>query len=101
MAWIEPSRIGVFLNLRVSPGAAKTAVAGEHGNVLKVRVQAPPEKGKANKALVEFLSKELRIAPSRIEVISGKQSRNKRVEISGVDVRHIEQILGAEGGQDR
>lgn len=74
---------GCIVDVRVHPGAKKNEVTQEDG-VLKVSVSAAPEKGKANKAVIELLSKTLKIKRSQIEIISGETSSNKRIFLDGV-----------------
>jgi len=73
---------GLLLFLQVQPGANKSEWLGltEDGYV-KLRLNAPAEKGKANKALLDFLSETLGIRKSDIEIISGQRARKKRVLI--------------------
>lgn len=72
----------VRINVKISAGGGKNAVTGLLGeDTLKIRISAAPEKGKANKELVEFLSKVLRIPRSRIEIVSGHTSPKKVIEI--------------------
>ena len=44
----------IRISVRVSPGARRTEVVGRHGGGWRVRVAAPPERGRANEALIEF-----------------------------------------------
>jgi uncharacterized protein len=74
----------VVLTLHVQPGAARTGVVGRYGDALKVRVAAPPERGRANAAVVRLLAAELGVPPSDVEVVSGRASRRKRVRIHGI-----------------
>lgn len=83
---------GVVLPVRAHPGARQSEIRGEHGRALKVCVTQAPERGKANKAIIVLLAKRLGIAKSRIELVSGDTSRDKRFLIRGVppqDVRAL------------
>jgi uncharacterized protein len=73
----------MLLMVKVIPNAHKTALDSFQDGVLKVRVQAPPDKGKANEALIAFLARTFKIAKNRIRILSGHSSRLKKVEISG------------------
>jgi len=75
---------GVILPVRAQPGARKAGVLGEQAGALKVAVTAPPEDGKANKALVEALRDMLEVKRSQIELVSGQTSRDKRFLVRGV-----------------
>lgn len=79
--------IGVLLYLYVQPGASKSGfkgVFGENPVRLKLSVQAPPVDGAANEAVIEFLSKTLKISKSKIHLLSGETSRSKSVWVEGI-----------------
>lgn len=68
--------------IRVTPGAAQSKIGGKfvdekNQEYLKISIAAPPEDGKANEELIKFLSKKLKIAKSKIEIIRGETSRFK------------------------
>ena len=84
MEWIRETTKGVLLPVRAVPRASKNEIQGVHGDALKVRLQAPPVEGKANQALVRFLSDVLDISRSQISVASGETGRNKTVLITGL-----------------
>ncbi len=69
------------MRLLVVPGASRTEVVGLQGDRLKVRVAAAPEKGAANKKLLDFLAKILGVPKKAVHLTSGAQSREKVVEI--------------------
>lgn len=71
----------MFLMVKVIPNSHKNFLEGFHEGVLKVRIQALPEKGKANDKLIEFLATSLHIPKKHIRIISGQTSRLKRIEI--------------------
>jgi uncharacterized protein (TIGR00251 family) len=85
VSWILADGDGVILRLHIQPGAKKTEVAGQHGEALKIRLSAPPVDGKANACLIEFLARQLGVAKSAVELISGDTSRAKRVRIRNVN----------------
>ena len=71
----------MILELHVQPGAARTEFAGKHGDRLKVRLAAPPQDGKANAALIEFLAQYYGVPRRKVRITSGLKSRQKRVVI--------------------
>ncbi len=78
------------LNIKVVPKSSRAAVAGWLGDELKVRVVAPPERGKANRAVIDLLADTLGLPPDRIRIVAGTTSGRKLVEIDGLsepDVR--------------
>jgi uncharacterized protein (TIGR00251 family) len=82
MSWIEPFENGVTVNIRALPNADRNEISGIHGNALKVRVQSPPVDGKANKALIKFISKKTRISKSKITILRGLKGRDKTIAIT-------------------
>ncbi len=78
----------MILIVKVTPNAPKNRIDGFVDGVLKVKIQAPPDKGKANEELVDFLAEEFGIAKSRIEVVSGHTSRLKKLKIDA-DISHF------------
>lgn len=79
--WLEPRANGYTLELHVQPGARRTAVIGLHGARLKIAVASPPVEGRANAALAAFVAECLRIPKSRVAVLAGAGSRDKRVAV--------------------
>ncbi len=82
-----------IINLRVHPGASKNHLKRTADGSYRAYVTAPPQKGQANRALMKLLAKQLGISPSRIELISGHVSRQKRIRITGVSTRELKQRL--------
>jgi uncharacterized protein (TIGR00251 family) len=80
---------GCVLPVRAQPGARKAGVLGEQAGALKVAVTAPPEDGRANKALVEVLREALGLKRSQVELLSGATSRDKRFLIRGVPTAEL------------
>ncbi len=95
MSCIKEIKNGVVIALRVVPRASKSEVCGLMGDALKVRLQAPPVDGKANKALIKFLSKELGVPQRSIEILSGETGRNKSVFVAGLVKGECAVKLGA------
>jgi uncharacterized protein len=90
---MEPGTIR--LNLRVAPGAGRSAVVGRHGDAWKLRVAAPPERGRANASVVSLLATSLEIGRPDVRVVSGAVSRDKVVEIVGLTFEEAEQRLAS------
>ena len=78
--FFQPTGQGYVLRLTVVPGAQRTQVVGLHGDRLKVRLAAPPEKGAANRELLSFLSRALKLPKESFRIL-GPRSRGKIVEI--------------------
>ncbi len=86
---------GLVLPVRAQPGARKAGVLGEQAGALKLAVTAPPEDGRANKAILELLRELLDLKRSQVELISGATARDKRVLIRGVPRTELERRLRA------
>lgn len=74
------------IRIRVTPNAKKSEILGweddpQSGRHLRVRIQAPPVDGKANKALLAFLAKELGLPRSRLAIARGESSRLKTIDL--------------------
>lgn len=81
--------------VRVVPRASKSAVGGEHGGALKVRVAAPPVEGAANEELSRVLAEAFGVAARDVEVLSGHASRAKRVRVRGGRPEVLARLSGA------
>ena len=80
--------------VRVRAGANRDEVAGVLDGVLLVRVAAPAHEGRANRALCRLLAERLGIAPSRVVIARGQRSREKLVEVDGIDQATVDRVLG-------
>ncbi|MEK6531370.1 MAG: DUF167 domain-containing protein [Deltaproteobacteria bacterium] len=76
---------GLFIRIKVCPGARHNSVSGIINGYLKVSIKARAVEGAANKALVEFLANALVAKKSSLSISSGFSSRNKAVKVSGMD----------------
>ena len=83
MIELTPSKEGVLLHVHAQPGARRNGILGERAGALRVAVTAPPDKGKANAAILEVLAEALRLKPSQVVLVSGETSRRKRILLAG------------------
>jgi len=67
--------------VNVVPNAKQAGVLEESENNFRVKVDAPPKEGKANKRLIEVLAQYFDVAKSKIKIVKGEKSRQKIVEI--------------------
>ncbi len=74
-----------IIEVRIQPGARRTEVAGMFDDRVKIRVAARPVEGAANKELVKFLARKLGVSKSRVAILGGHKSRNKRLQIRGLE----------------
>jgi uncharacterized protein (TIGR00251 family) len=70
--------------LQVIPNASRNQVVSCAEGTLKLKVQAPPEEGRANRAVIELLAKHFGVSKRAIRLLSGERSREKRVSIEGI-----------------
>jgi uncharacterized protein (TIGR00251 family) len=84
---------GCILPVRAQPGARRPGVLGEQAGALKIAVSAPPEDGRANKALAETLRNVLGLKRSQVELLSGATSRDKWYLIRGMSKAELEDRL--------
>ena len=82
------------------PNASKTEIIGWMGDALKIKVQATPEGGRANVALVKLLSQTLGCSRSQIVIQTGKTSRNKLITIKGMTAKSVKNCLPRESRID-
>ncbi|MGB5686347.1 MAG: DUF167 domain-containing protein [Candidatus Electrothrix sp.] len=83
----------LLLSLYVQPRSGQNAIVGLHGDAVKLRLNAPPVDGKANKAVIAFFAKALKIPKSAVTLRSGLQSRMKKVVLTGVDEEQLRGLI--------
>lgn len=91
----------VRLRLHVVPGATRAGVVGRHGDGWKIRVTAPPERGRANDALVRLLAAALNVPRTAVTIVSGHGTREKTVEVEGADRSRVDAALASAGAERR
>jgi hypothetical protein len=91
---MSPPGAGCTLAIKAIPNAPRSAVAGWLGDVLKVKVHAPPVEGRANEALCEFLASELGLHRRAVSVLRGDTSRQKLIRIDGLSLAEAKSKLG-------
>ena len=90
---LEPHPEGVILPVRAQPGSRQNGLRGFQNGALKVTVTQVAKKGKANKAIIAVLSKELGLRKSQLEMVSGNLTANKRVLVRGIRVEQLEGLI--------
>lgn len=85
---------GFALAVKVVPGASRNAIAGTHGDGIKVTVSAAPERGAANEAVIRLLAEVLGLPKTSVQIVRGQTSQRKEVLIVGLSADVIEQRLG-------
>ncbi len=85
---LKATKDGHILQLRISPNASKNEIIKSEDGI-KIKITAQPIDGKANKALIEFLSKKFKVPKSYFEIIRGETSKDKTVLIKNVSSEKI------------
>jgi len=84
---------GVEFDVKVVPGAKRTRIVGLLGSALKIAVNAPPERGKANQAVIDLLARTLDVPAGRVQILSGQTRPNKRISAAGITSQQFRQKL--------
>ncbi len=79
------SKIETIITVHVQPNASRNKIVSFKDCILRVKITAPPVDGKANRELVDFLSRLIGLRKSDIRINRGENSRNKVVTISGIE----------------
>lgn len=91
---IRKTNEGIVVNLRISPNAKKNEIIKD-GEIIKVKITALPIDGKANKALVEYLSKNFKIPKTSIEILKGETSKEKTILFKTLDEEKVNNLYKA------
>lgn len=91
---LSNAKQGAALTIRVTPRARKTEIGGvlEDGTV-RIRISAPPVEGKANKALIAFLSDVLGVRKNKIEIVAGERGLDKIISVIGMPAPEAEAAI--------
>jgi uncharacterized protein (TIGR00251 family) len=82
------------IKIKLNPRSSQNRLVAGEGGVIKVQVTSPPVENRANKALIELLSKKLNISKGNIQIVSGRRARLKTLEIDGLTLDEIRTYLG-------
>ena len=81
---------GVVFTAKIIPGSSgRTRISGLYNGMLKIKVSAAPEKGKANQNLVKFLADKLEVKKNDITIISGQTNPVKQIRITGISTDNL------------
>ncbi len=80
---------GVVFSVKVVPASSRTAVSGLLDGTVKIKVSAPPQKGKANKCLIDFLAKQLGVKNSAVSIITGQNNPVKKIRVLGLSAEMV------------
>jgi hypothetical protein len=90
--WYREDSAGVIFTVRVVPRASRSEVAGFQDGALRIRIAAPPVNGAANRELIKFLSKRLKVPQAAITLVTGNNSKNKVVRITNPSATTLDQL---------
>jgi uncharacterized protein (TIGR00251 family) len=93
---IQKTEEGIVFLTKVIPGSSTTLISGLLDGILKVKVSAAPEKGKANQSLKKFLAKQLNVKNNAIDIISGQTSPVKQIRVVGISAETLLEKLNLE-----
>jgi uncharacterized protein (TIGR00251 family) len=99
---LRTHKLGSTLRLAVRPGAPRTAALGVHGGALRLAVAAPPEKGRANREALRWLSRALGLPAAAVELLAGETDRHKVALCRGMGAEALRAKLATlllEGGE--
>ena len=91
---IQEDAGGVVFTAKIVPGSSRTTVSGVLDNMIKIKVAAPPEKGKANECLIAFLAKQLSVRKNEIDILAGQTNPVKQVRVAGLSATTLMKKLG-------
>jgi uncharacterized protein (TIGR00251 family) len=83
------------LEVKVTPGASRTEITGAADGILHVKVAAPPARGRANRELIDFLSRTLGVGRSAVAIVRGQTARRKIIEVAGMGREEVLRRLQA------
>jgi len=87
------SQIKTDIKVKLLPRSSKNQIMGRESDVFKVKVTSPPVDGKANRTLIELLSKRLKLPKTSITIRSGKTSGLKTIQIEGLSEDKVKELL--------
>lgn len=82
------------IDTRIIPKSSRNEIIIGEGGPVKVKVTSPPVDGKANKAVVNLLAKQLKVPKKDIQIVSGEKSRNKKIRINGISRSEFLKLTG-------
>ena len=92
MTWYREDSAGATLNIRVVPRASRSEIAGLCDGALRIRIAAPPVDDAANRELVKFLAKKLKVPQAAVRLLKGNNSKNKVVRIANPSALTLDEL---------
>ncbi len=88
---IKQNKDGLMVTFKIVPNSSKNEII-KTDDTIKIKITAQPVDGKANKALIEFLSKQFKIPKTSIEILRGETSKEKTILFKTQDISKIEAL---------
>lgn len=88
---LKETKDGLIVNIKISPNSKKNEIINE-GDFTKIKITAQPIDGKANKALIEFLSKNFKIPKTSIKILKGETSKEKTILFETKDEEKLQKL---------
>jgi len=95
---IQPCTDGILFSAKIVPGSSRTTISGTLEHMLKIKVAAPPEKGKANQCVIDLLAQELGVKKKAVSIVSGQTSPIKRIQVAGLTAQQCRSRLDRDSG---
>ena len=96
---ITDAKRGAAFTVQVVTRAQKNEIVGvQENNSLKIRLTASPSEGQANDALIKFLAQRLGVPEGNIEIVAGRDSRDKWISVEGISTADVEEKLQPDSG---
>jgi uncharacterized protein (TIGR00251 family) len=99
MLQLESHPDGVILPVRAQAGARRNALKRIHAGALQLLVTQAPEKGKANKAIIELLAEMLGLRKNQLELLSGETSSQKKFLVREITTEDLQQRIAEQLGE--
>jgi uncharacterized protein (TIGR00251 family) len=90
---LKESSDNLFFIVKIIPKSSKNEIIGWFNDTLKIKIKEPPEKQKANKELISFLSKIFKISKSNIKIEKGSTSKIKKITIENLSISSAQKTL--------
>ena len=81
------------IEARIIPKSSRNEIVSGEDSMVKIKVTSPPVDGKANKAVVDLLSKQCKVTKKDVQIISGEKSRNKKIRINGISTKEFLKLI--------
>ena len=91
--WLQQVGDDVLISIHAQPGASRSEIVGQHGDSLKIRIAAPPVDGRANAALIDFISALLGVPRAHVCIAGGSSSRHKRLRVEGAGWEAVARVI--------